>query len=46
MAHYMTKEKMNMQKTMSTVIRIFAVLQMTKYFAIASSPCDSKPSKE
>lgn len=29
---------------MSTVIRIFAVLQMTKYFAIASSPCDSKPS--
>lgn len=45
MTQNMIKEKMIMKKTIISVLRIFAVLQMTKYVVIASISCDPRPSR-
>lgn len=45
MTQNMIKEKMIMKKTIISVLRIFAVLQMTKYVVIASISCDTRPSR-
>lgn len=45
MTQNMNKEKMIMKKTIISVLRIFAVLQMTKYVVIASISCDPRPSR-
>lgn len=45
MIQNMIKEKMIMKKTIISVLRIFAVLQMTKYVVIASISCDPRPSR-
>lgn len=45
MTQNMIKAKMIMKKTIISVLRIFAVLQMTKYVVIASISCDPRPSR-
>lgn len=45
MTQNMIKEKMIMKKTIISVLRIFAVLQMTKYVVIASISSDPRQSR-